>query len=150
LIVDVGPFERSLNPGEDVHLHFQSLNPQEVNGAVRMTFQSLKPGYRGSLSDSDTILKTAAIRVICQILKEPLFNQLRTKEQLGYIVSSGYDLKFCIDAVDSYQQNGNDSMTSSTTPINSIVINVLSKKISPEEVTIRIDEFLTTFRETLM
>ena len=100
--------------------------------------------------DSDKLLQTAAIRVICQILKEPLFNQLRTKEQLGYIVSSGYDLKFCVDAVNSFQQNGNDSMASSTTPINSIVINVLSKKISPEEVTVRIDEFLDSFRDKLM
>ena len=64
-----------------------------------MTFQSIQPGFRGCPSDSDNLLQTAAIRVICQILKEPLFNQLRTKEQLGYIVSSGYDLKFCVDGL---------------------------------------------------
>ena len=136
-----------MKPGEDIHLHFQSLNPQEENGAVRMTFQSLKAGYRGHPEDSDELSRTAAIRVICQMLREPLFNQLRTKEQLGYVVSSGYDLKFCVDPVNSYEVNGSDS---STTPINSLVINVLSKKMSPVDLTVRIDEFLTNFRDVLL
>lgn len=32
---------------------------------------------------------SATIKVLSELLREPVFNQLRTKEQLGYIVSSG-------------------------------------------------------------
>ncbi|KJE93448.1 insulin degrading enzyme, variant 1 [Capsaspora owczarzaki ATCC 30864] len=37
----------------------------------------------------EEVPKNATLSLLCQILAEPCFNQLRTKEQLGYIVGSG-------------------------------------------------------------
>ena len=56
-----------------------------------VAYQSQVPGFRGRLLSSENNLKhTAAIRLICKMIKEPCFNELRTKQQLGYIVSSYY------------------------------------------------------------
>ncbi len=138
-----------MREGEDVHLHFQSQNPEEQNGAVRMTFQSQTPGFKGfdskPSSMNESLVRTAALRVLCHIMKEPLFNQLRTKEQLGYIVNSSYNIDFSFQSWNSRQADG-----ATLTPIDSVVINVLSKKVSPPILTHRIDEFLVLFREKIM
>jgi len=149
----VGPFERQLNPGEDLELHFTSKNTEEENGAVLVTYQSHVPGYKGeSLSSKESLKSTAAIRLICHMLKEPLFDELRTKQQLGYVVSSYYDINFATrsqDVVCLSDEESSAEYIPSTTPIDSIVINILSRKASPPEVTERVDEFLETFREKL-
>jgi len=36
-----------------------------------------------------TLEKNALLELFCHLVDEPCFDQLRTKEQLGYIVSSG-------------------------------------------------------------
>eukprot|EP00558_Chaetoceros_sp_UNC1202_P005685 CAMPEP_0197245224 /NCGR_PEP_ID=MMETSP1429-20130617/10072_1 /TAXON_ID=49237 /ORGANISM="Chaetoceros sp., Strain UNC1202" /LENGTH=361 /DNA_ID=CAMNT_0042705679 /DNA_START=69 /DNA_END=1154 /DNA_ORIENTATION=- len=145
-----GPYARRLEAGEDVHLHFQSQNKEEQNGAVLMTFQSSVPSFKGDgLSHPQSLLQTAAIRTICHMLREPLFNQLRTQEQLGYIVSSYYDTGFSAHNVQSDLETSEQTVTVGTTPIDSVVVNVLSKKVPPPVLTRRIDEFLGTFRETL-
>jgi secreted Zn-dependent insulinase-like peptidase len=77
------------------------------------------------------------------MLREPLFNDLRTKQQLGYVVSSYYDLGLAITP-DAETRNAPFA-----TPIDYIVVNVLSQKVSPVEVANRIDEFMTGFRSRL-
>ena len=138
-----------MKEGEEIHLHFQSQNKEEQNGAVLMTFQSNIPGYKGlGLSKPNSLVQTAAIRTICHMLREPLFNQLRTKEQLGYIVSSYYDNSMSSNH-NQIDFSGDNVMNEGSTPIDSVVLKVLSKKVPPTVVTKRIDEFLGTFREKL-
>jgi secreted Zn-dependent insulinase-like peptidase len=113
-----------------------------------MTFQSGIPSFKGGqLSTQESLLQSAAIRTICHMLREPLFNTLRTQEQLGYIVSSYYDRSVSHHPLNDC--SAESSVVNSATPIDSIVINVLSKKVPPPVLTERIDKFLDTFREKL-
>ena len=140
-----GEFERRLVPGCDVELHFQSQNPKEENGAVLMTYQSPIPGFRGDgLSHKDSLDSSAALRLISHMLREPMFDELRTKQTLGYIVSSYYDVGI------SNKQFERGSLAPLAVPVDFLVINVLSRKLSPPDVAGRIDDFLTTFRESLV
>lgn len=139
-----GYAEKRLHAGRTVELHFQSKNSQEENGSVVVTFQSTIPGYRGpDLSSHESLQSSAAIRLLCHILREPLFDELRTKQTLGYIVSSYYDI-------------GTSSAPSTrdcinwNVPVDYMVISVLSRKLAPPDILARIDEFLQTFRETLL
>lgn len=143
-----GSVTRRLSPcWNDVELHFASKNPQEENGACLVTFQSSVPGFRGSsLSSPESLRSSASIRLLSHMLREPLFTELRTKQTLGYIVSSYHDLGFSSvrwtsDEINDVQQS---------IPVDSIVIYVLSKKLSPPEIASRIDEFLISFRESLL
>jgi hypothetical protein len=117
-----------------------------------MTFQSQTPGYKGldvaSTSTNDSLVQTAALRTICHMLREPLFDQLRTKQQLGYIVNSYYDIDFSSQSWTS-DQTLDDETIFGTVPINSIIVNVLSRKVPPPVITQRIDEFLDSFRDKL-
>jgi insulysin len=54
-------------------------NPSNKNAASQITLQCL------NTSEKDHVL----IEVISAIIEEPFFDELRTKQQLGYIVSSG-------------------------------------------------------------
>jgi hypothetical protein len=136
--------ERRIVPGEDIELHFQSKNPEEENGAVILTYQSCIPAFRGEdLSHPLSLQSTSAIRLLCHMLREPLFDELRTKQQLGYIVSAYYENGL------SSRQPETALMGPLTVPVDFITINILSRKVSPPEVANRIDEFLTTFRESL-
>lgn len=139
-----GTLERRIPPGSDYELHFSSENPQEENGAVLVTYQSPIPGYRGEgLSSEESLVSTASIRLLSSIIREPCFNELRTKQTLGYIVSSYYDVGFS-----SPPANLSDADFSSI-PVNLLVVSVLSKKLPPPEVALRIDDFLKSFRETI-
>lgn len=146
-----GPIERKLKEGEEVHLHFQSQNTEEQNGCVLMSFQSSTPAFKGRhLSTKESLVQSAAVRTICHMIREPMFNQLRTKEQLGYIVSAYYDNNLsCTSNKDQSSLDEASTFLSSTTPIDSLVINVLSKKVPPPVLTQRIDEFLDTFGDKL-
>lgn len=126
-------------------MHFASKNREEENGAVLVTYQSQIPGFKGEpISLPQSLKSSASIRLLCHMLREPLFNDLRTKQQLGYIVSSSYDLGFsCTPPFDA-------SEGPMTVPIEFITINVLSRKVPPPEVKLRIDEFLDSFRATLL
>jgi insulysin len=136
--------EVRLSPGEDIEIHFASENPQEENGAVLVTYQSPIPGYAGpALSTTESLHSTACLRLLSQILREPIFNELRTKQTLGYIVSS-------------YYENGSSSRPATqshlgplTVPVDAFSIVVLSRKVSPPEVAQRINDFLDDFRGTL-
>jgi len=159
-ISSLGPLERRLVAGEDVEIHFQSKNPTEQNGAVVVSFQSSVPGYRGdSLSSPEMLRSSAAIRVICHMLREPLFDELRTKQQLGYIVTSYFDQEFStsLSLTDpspittiAFDEKEEEVLSWLTTPVESIVIKVLSKKLSPPVIACKIDEFLISFRQMLL
>lgn len=133
-----GPDTRRLPLGKDVEVHIASKNPEEENGAVLMTYQSQIPCFRGiGLSCPESLQSTASIRLLCHMLREPLFNTLRTKQQLGYVVQSYYDIEFA-------QSNA------ASTAVDLISINVLSRKVSPTDITQRIDDFLADFRSSLL
>jgi secreted Zn-dependent insulinase-like peptidase len=134
----VGPDHRRLEVGKETESHFASLNPQEENGAVLMTYQSHIPGFRGvDLSCPESLQSTASLRLISHMLREPLFDTLRTKQQLGYIVSSYYDIEFA-------------HSDATATPVDLLSISILSRKVSPPDVATRIDDFLLDFRSSLL
>lgn len=95
------------------------------------------------MSSAESLRSSASIRLISHILREPLFDELRTKQQLGYIVHSYYDL--CFSSLGPLKE-GNQPLV---TPVDGLVVNVLSKKVAPAEVAKRIDAFLDDFRTTL-
>ena len=131
-------------PQEDIELHFQSENPQEENGSVVFTYQSPFPSFRGKGLSHDLSLKsTSAMRLLCHMLREPLFDELRTKQQLGYIVSSYYERGF------SARQPDDELLDPSMVPVDFITISVLSRKLPPTDIATRIDEFLEQFRSSL-
>lgn len=120
-----------------------------------VTYQSSLPGYRGdALSSADSLKQSASIRLLCHMLREPLFDELRTKQQLGYVVSSYYDMGFSSRPHDNSTagRNGHDAEGTGpwTVPVDFIVVNVLSKAQAPTAVTLRIDEFMESFRERLI
>jgi secreted Zn-dependent insulinase-like peptidase len=136
--------ERRLPQGEDFELHFPSKNPEEENGAVIFTYQSVIPAFKGEgISHPESLASTSAIRLLCQMLREPLFDDLRTKQQLGYVVSSYYEVGV------SSRTEPNSPLGPLAVPVDSVTINVLSRKVSPSDVAGRIDEFLIGFRESL-
>jgi len=140
-----GDRERRLTQGEDLEFHFTSQNKQEENGAVLATFQSPIVGFRGDgLSSEECLTNSASIRLISHILREPLFDELRTKQTLGYIVSSYYDRAIAVRAPEAAASGP------LTVPVDFLVIVILSRKVSPPEVTSRLDDFLATFRESLL
>ncbi len=142
-LIKNGIFERQLQQGEDIELHFNSKNAQEENGAVLCTYQSAIPSFKGeNFSHPSALHSSSAIRLLSYILREPLFNSLRTKQQLGYIVSSSYEIGI------SSQSNENGQMPV-TTPLDFISINVLSQKMAPPDIVDRIDEFIEAFRKSL-
>ncbi|KAL7552322.1 hypothetical protein ACHAWF_015546 [Thalassiosira exigua] len=149
-----GPFERRLPPGDDLELHFSSKNPKEENGAVIFTYQSQVPGFKGKvLSSEESLRQSAAIRLLCKIIREPLFDELRTKQQLGYIVSSYYDVNYSSHQTDFDSQSILNTLSGaipqSVTSIDSLVVYVLSRKETPIEVANRINDFLSNFRSRL-
>lgn len=146
LAILAGLVERRVNPGEDIELHFASKNPQEENGAVICSYQSSIPSFKGNLiSHKLGLQSTASIRLLCHMLREPLFDELRTKQQLGYIVSAYYELGYS-----SRQKEELANMGPLTTPVDFITVAILSRKLPPPEIADRIDEFMAGFRESLV
>lgn len=142
-IIDSGNIERQLQQGQEVQLHFSSQNTEEENGAVLCTYQSSIPSFKGEkLSHSLGLESSSAIRLLCHILREPLFDSLRTKQQLGYIVRSYYEIGIS-------SQSSAHGQVPLTTPVDFISINVLSQKMAPPQIVDRIDEFLMNFRNQL-
>ena len=139
-----GRSEARLTPGEDFELHFASENLEEENGAVLVTFQSPVPGYVGpAISTPESLQNTASLRLLSQILREPIFNELRTKQTLGYIVSSYFE------SGSSMRPACQAELGPMNVSVDAFSIVVLSRKVSPPEVAERIDAFLDEFRTTL-
>ena len=74
-------------PHTPTRLTFQTPNPQNTNSACQIQFQSL------SNSDKSHVL----IQLLAAVISEPFYDELRTKKQLGYIVSSG------VKAIEEYR-----------------------------------------------
>ena len=115
-----------------------------------MTYQSQIASFKGrALSSEESMNHSAAIRLLCAIIKEPFFDELRTKQQLGYIVSSYYDINFASRQPELVNTLSTNYPALATTPVDSIVLYVLSRKEQPAEITHRIDDFLLNFRSRL-
>ena len=151
--------------GSDVQIHMQSPNPLEENGALFVKAQCDTTSFTGI--DKRDLKRTASFRVLNHMLREPLFNevsrreqaslvktkltlvffffffspQLRTKQALGYIVTSGMESEFSSsnNALEDYN----------LTKCDSLYFLIVSKKVSPLELGKRLDNFLTTFEKTL-
>ena len=138
-----GTMERQIPSGQDIEMHFSSQNKKEENGVVVMSFQSDVPGYRGSsLSTQASLTSTASIRLLCSMLREPFFNELRTVQSLGYIVSSYYDMGLSI--------RSQAELVPKCLPIDYIELCVLGSKAQPTEVAQLIDAFMKDFRQKLI
>jgi len=77
-----------------VLLRTQGRNADEVNGAVQVYWQIGGRRARSSTSrsgDGSTVAsdRHAALEVLAQLLEQPAYAQLRTREQLGYAVGAG-------------------------------------------------------------
>ncbi len=83
----------------NISQHARDLNPEEVNSAVEniywigcndvaSPFNLLRDDHLdSSLSEVSIAIKNEALlEITAHLLREPAFDQLRTKEQLGYIV----------------------------------------------------------------
>ncbi|KAL7566713.1 hypothetical protein ACA910_017769 [Epithemia clementina (nom. ined.)] len=139
-----GPTETRLAEFEDIELHFSSKNPHEENGALVMTFQSSYPGFRGAkLSSTESLKSSSSIRLLCQILREPFFDELRTKQATGYIVHSYYDNAVSLRPADL------SHLGPLCVPVDFITMEILSGKVSPPELKSRVDDFLVRFRDIL-
>ena len=104
----------------NVLYRFRGWNEQDNNSCVLNLFQ---------LGEVD--LKTnAMLSLLHHLMREPAFNQLRTEEQLGYIVHT------------SVKTNGSK--------IKGLLILIQSDSFEPQHVQDRIDVFLEQFRSTLV
>mmetsp|Transcript_27119 Transcript_27119/g.77929 ORF Transcript_27119/g.77929 Transcript_27119/m.77929 type:complete len:283 (-) Transcript_27119:39-887(-) len=79
------------------------------------------------------------------MLREPLFDDLRTKQQLGYIVSAYHELGYS-----SRRSEELGALGPMTTPVDMITVAVLSRKLAPPDILKRIDDFMVTFRDSLV
>jgi len=96
-------------------LHFNAKNPEEQNSATIQYFQ---------IGRSD-LKEMALLRLFALHISNPCFEELRTKQQLGYIVFSG-------------NQTANH--------VSAMRFIVQSDSVPPEEVHRRIDAFLDQYR----
>lgn len=95
-----------------------SKDPQEPNTAVELYLQIGK----------DNLRERTLIDLLVHIMDEPMFDQLRTKDQFGYDVSCSERWSWGITG---------------------ILFKVVTSVKSAEEVVDRVDRFLAEFRETL-
>uniref|UniRef100_A0A7S2DL34 Coenzyme PQQ synthesis protein F-like C-terminal lobe domain-containing protein n=1 Tax=Octactis speculum TaxID=3111310 RepID=A0A7S2DL34_9STRA len=77
---------------------------------------------------------TALLSLLTQVIKEPAFTTLRTREQLGYVVSA------------STMSFGTGKGSAAST----LAIHILSKTHSPPDVEERVKVFLAGFNETIL
>lgn len=106
-------------PGSDFRYAHTLKNPDNINHCIEYVL------FAGS--NSDRALR-AKLLLMGQILDEPVFNTLRTKEQLGYVVGSGTVMVHTVQAFRIIAQSEKDC-------------GFLEK---------RIDHFLNGFLETVM
>lgn len=113
------PRQVILTPGIDHVYRLQHPNPDNANCAIDSIYQIGR----------ENLLDRARLAVFAQIVQESLFNQLRTKEQLGYVVYS---------------------TPSRSRGVQFFRIIVQSSVASPEYLEQRICAFWATFRATLL
>jgi insulysin len=63
------------------------MNPKEPNSAVEVIYQGGDlEGYSMGQTENTKIATEGLLELLAHLISEPAFDQLRTKEQLGYIV----------------------------------------------------------------
>lgn len=107
----------------DVVLKQIAKNSNEPNSNVQNYYQ-----LGQSADDSVSAAAMAPLLLFGQVIREPCFDALRTKEQLGYAVSSGASLTHGVPA---------------------FVVVVQSASHVPSHLDARIEEFLAAFEATL-
>lgn len=78
--------------GTEVQVRMSAQNPQNLNSAVVMVFQFgkvLVENLAGSQQSQERLRVEATALLLGSMMREPCFNTLRTKQQLGYVVSCG-------------------------------------------------------------
>jgi insulysin len=69
-------------------MHSKDYNPNEQNSAIEILyFSNRSPGAKDYENTTDVIFTSALLTLVQHLMSEPAFDQLRTKEQLGYIVN---------------------------------------------------------------
>lgn len=106
--------------GTDVMIRFAHPNTSDNNSAINIFYEI------GPKGDFDVDVK---IELLADIMSKPTFHELRTKQQLGYIVSEG--LGYCEH-------------------VHGISFIVQSTVANPDELVRRIDSFLAEFRRTTL
>lgn len=109
---------RVLEPGQPRVRQFVAPNPAEANSAVEVYVQV------GMDEGDDWLL----LGLLSQLIEQPFYEELRTKQQLGYIVQSG---------------------PTEAEGVRALVFNVQSSVLPPPQVVERIDAFLASFRARL-
>uniref|UniRef100_A0A7S3Q5Z2 Insulysin n=1 Tax=Chaetoceros debilis TaxID=122233 RepID=A0A7S3Q5Z2_9STRA len=104
---------------ENEHLIAPTLDPNEANTAVEVYFQCGK----------DDVRERVIVDLLMEIMYEPMFNQLRTKEQFGYQVSCGSRWTYGVIGM---------------------CFKVVTNCKSADEVTARIDKFIAEYRSELV
>ena len=67
----------------------ESGAPDQPNNALEMYWQ-FGPSIKDNADTSkDNVYRQACVDLMIEIMQEPLYNELRTKQQLGYSVSCG-------------------------------------------------------------
>lgn len=120
-----------LLPGvEYIHrMHTSSYNKEELNSAIENLYVVDKFALVNSIGDTQQLLALEGLcHLVAHLVTEPAFDELRTKEQLGYIVFTGFK------RMESYF---------------GIHIIVQSNHKSPEYLNSRIESFLLAYREKL-
>jgi len=100
--------------------HCKGWNPENQNSAVVNIFQIGPIDLRVN----------ACLSIFSHLVQEPAFNQLRTEEQLGYIVHTG--------------------VKTSGEKVKSLMMLVQSESFDPHHIDQRIEAFLQHFRSTLL
>jgi len=96
----------------------KALNPANINSSIQYSLQI------GDINDQDLRVKSYIIK---QLISEPCFDKLRTKEQLGYIVFSGLF----------------------TRSRNIELYIIVQSEYGPDYLEFKVEEFLNEFKETL-
>jgi secreted Zn-dependent insulinase-like peptidase len=118
-----------LPEGKQLEIHKQVGSAEESNSAAQVVLQA------GTLD----VQQQAALRVLASLMKQPCFDELRTKQQIGYVVHASHD----VDPV---------HVDAGAKPIRveSLIVEVTSKNLSAPEVVRRIDAFLAEFRSSVL
>lgn len=72
----------------DIFIRRRGVNPQETNGAVAVSVQAGWVAAHRDESSPDDLRTAALLSLTSQICGQKFFDDLRTKQQLGYIVHS--------------------------------------------------------------
>lgn len=116
------PFERrvvQLEPGSSYLYRFEEFNPSNTNSCLQIILQLGKM----------ELIDNATLAFVHHLIKEPAFNQLRTEEQLGYIVHT--------------------SIKTSGDNIKGLLFLIQSDSFDPIHVEGRVEDFISKFRKRI-